>query len=157
MSVHVGSMDEAPLLHFATQLVARSCSVRRILHPLRECLRKRRILSNLEELRIMEHEGVTTIPHVLGPLAVRPPHIAASKCAGEGGPKNRLEIGNPLPAARNMSFETIGQGEDGSSHFVVAGIAYPLLTRKEWKKRRHHGCGRRRRCGAHEITVLLEL
>jgi hypothetical protein len=56
-----------------------------------------------------------------------------------------------------MSFETIGQGEDGSSHFVVAGIAYPLLTRKEWKKRRHHGRGRRRRCGAHEITVLLEL
>jgi hypothetical protein len=105
----------------------------------------------------MEHEGVKTIPHVLGPLAVRPPHIAASKCAGEGGPKNRLEIGNPLPAARNMSFETIGQGEDGSSHFVVAGIAYPLLTRKEWKKRRRHGRGRRRRCGAHEITVLLEL
>ena len=94
-------------------------------------------------------------PHVLGPLAVQPPHIAASKCAGEGGPKNRLEIGNPLPAARNMSFETIGQGEDGSSHFVVAGIAYPLLTRKEWKKRRRHGRGRRRRCGAHEITVLL--
>jgi hypothetical protein len=24
-------------------------------------------------------------------------------------------------AARNMSLETIGQGEDGSSHFVVAG------------------------------------
>jgi hypothetical protein len=34
--------------------------------------------------------------------------------------------------------------------------AYPLLTRKEWKKRRRHGRGRRRRCGAHEITVLLE-
>jgi hypothetical protein len=31
-------------------------------------------------------------------------------------------------AARNMSFETIGQGEDGSSHFVVAGIAYPLQS-----------------------------
>ena len=94
-------------------------------------------------------------PHVHGPLAVRPPHIAASKCAGEGGPKNCLEIDNPLPAARNMSFETISQGEDGSSHFVVAGIAYTLLTRKEWKKRRRHGRGRRRRCGAHEITVLL--
>jgi hypothetical protein len=55
-----------------------------------------------------------------------------------------------------MSFETISQGEDGSSHFVVAGIAYTLLTRKEWKKRRRHGRGRRRRCRAHEITVLLE-
>jgi len=72
----------------------------------------------------MVHEGVKKIPHVLGSLAVRPPHIAARKCAGDGGPKNCLEIGNPLPAARNMSFETIDLGEDGSSHFVVAGIAY---------------------------------
>jgi hypothetical protein len=57
----------------------------------------------------MEHEGENTIPHVLGPLAVRPPHIVASKCAGDGGPKNHLEISNPLSAARNMSVETIGQ------------------------------------------------
>jgi hypothetical protein len=155
MSVQAGSMDEAHLLPLATQAVARSCSVSSILHPPCECLRRRRILRILAELRIMEHEGVKTTPHVLGPLAVRPPHIAASKCAGEGGPKNRLEIGNPLPVARNMSFKTIRQGEDVSSHFVVAGIAYPLLTRKEWKKRRRHGRGRRRRCGAHEITVLL--
>jgi hypothetical protein len=61
----------------------------------------------------------------------------------------------PLPL-RNMSFETIGQGEDGSSHFAVAGIAYLLLTGKEWKMRHRHGRGRRSRCRAHgEITVLL--
>ncbi len=34
--------------------------------------------------------------------------------------------------------------------------AYPLLTRKEWKKRRCHGRGRTRRWRAHEIPVLLE-
>jgi hypothetical protein len=109
-------------------------------------------LSILEELRIMEHEGEKTILRVLGPpLAVRPPHIAASKCAGDGGPKNCIKIGTPLSAARNMSVETIGQGEDGSSHVVVAGIADPLLTRKEWK--RHCRGRRRRRCGARGISL----
>jgi hypothetical protein len=100
----------------------------------------------------MEHEGEKTIPHVLGSLAVQPPRIVASKCAGDGGPKNCLEIGNPLSAARNMSIETIGQGEDGSSHVMVAGIADPLLTRKEWNR---HCCGRRRRCRAHKISFVL--
>jgi len=39
---------------------------------------------------------------------------------------------------------------------AASAIGYArLLTRKEWKKRRHHGRGRRRRCGAHEIRVLL--
>ena len=100
----------------------------------------------------MEHEGVKTTPHVLGPLAVRPPHIAASKFAGDGGPKNCLKIGNPLSAARNMSVETIGQGEDGSSHAVVVGITDSLLTRKEWKRHCH---GRRRRWGANGISFFV--
>ena len=100
----------------------------------------------------MEQEGENRIPHVLGPLAVQPPHIAASKCAGDRGPKNCLETGNPLSAASNMSVETIGQGEDGSSHAMVVGITDPLLTRKEWKR---HCCGRRRRCRAHGISFVL--
>ena len=150
MSVHAGSIDEAHLLPLATQAAPRSCSISSILQPPRECHRRQRILSILKELGIMEHEGEKTIPHVLGPLAVRPPHIVASKCASDGDPKNCLKIGTPHSSARNMSAKTIGQGEDGSSHVVVVGIADPLLTRKEWKR---HCRGRRRRCGAHGIGV----